>query len=436
MTHSLRLFPSVRALLSIAFLGLITVLTGCKATEELKTTAQIRLVHAVPDAEALTIKIKDGDTKVASITTGSTLTYTTFDSASKDYEIRSATDGTLLASRTLSFTGGSRYTIVLSGRRGSITTTTLDEDSVSPSSGKFRFRVNNLANVGGVDVYFVALTANVASEQAKYYSAASSGLTGYTEVSEGDYQLVLTTAGTKDIVYESVRQRFAASISFSLVFTPGKSTKLTSNTVMLTYGESGTSSMLPNLRSRLRALHASPDGPLLAFRNGGTTMFSNVPYKGNSSYTTSLSGDRVLDIEAFGITGAPVASGTFSLAGGEDYTMIAVNRAASVELIKLDDNNLPSTLGKARVRFVNLSPDAGAADMLVNFSKTVSSLPFKSASAYQEFDTGTYTFVFNASNTNAAIASTAALDLDGSKTYTVFLLGLNGATETKVITDN
>jgi hypothetical protein len=135
---------------------------------------------------------------------------------------------------------------------------------------------------------------------------------------------------------------------------------------MLTYGESGTSSMLPNLRSRLRALHGSPDGPLLAFRNGGTTMFSNVPYKGNSSYTTSLSGDRVLDIEAFGITGAPVASGTFSLAGGEDYTMIAVNRAASVELIKLDDN-LPSTLGKA-CALRQPGPD-GRADMLVNSAR-------------------------------------------------------------------
>ena len=126
MTPSLRLFPSVRALLSIVFLGLIAVLTGCKATEELKTTAQIRVVHAIPDAEALTIKIKDGDTKVSSIATGSTITYQTFDSASKEYEIRSATDGTVLATRTMSFNGGSHYTLILSGRRGSMVTSTLD----------------------------------------------------------------------------------------------------------------------------------------------------------------------------------------------------------------------------------------------------------------------------------------------------------------------
>ncbi len=436
MTPSLRLLPSIRALLSIVFLGLIAILTGCKATEELKTTAQIRVVHAVPDAEALTIKIKDGDTKVSSIASGSTVTYTTFDSASKEYEIRSATDGTVLATRTLAFVGGSRHTLVLGGRRSSMTTTTLDEDSASPSSGKFRFRTNNQTNVGSVDVYFVSSADSVASAQASYSSAAASGITGYTEVSEGDYQLVLTTAGTKDIVFEGVKQRFAASTSFTLVATAGKSTKQASSVVMLTYGESGTATTMPNQRARLRALHASPDGALLAFRNAGTTMFSNVPYKGNSSYVTSVSGSRVLDIVAFGASASPVASGTFSLSGGEDYTLVAVNRAASIELLKLDDNNLPSTLSKARVRFVNLSPDVGAVDMLVNFSKTISSLGFKSASAYQEFDTGTYTFVFNATNTSAAVASTAALDLDAGKTYTVFLLGLAGATETKVITDN
>jgi Domain of unknown function (DUF4397) len=413
MTLSHRLFPSFRTLLSIAFLGLIAVLTGCKATEELKTTAQIRVVHAIPDAEALTIKIKDGDTKVASIATGSTVTYTTFDSSSKEYEIRSATDGTVLATRTMSFTGGSRYTLILSGRRGSMVTSTLDEDSISPSSGKFRFRVNNLSNVGSVDVYFVSSVDAVASSQATY-----------------------SRAGTKDIVFEGLKQRFSAATSFTLLATAGKSTKLTSNVVMLTYGESGTSATMLNQRARLRALHASPDGALLAFRNAGTTMFSNVPYKGNSSYVNSVSGSRLLDIVAFGASASPIASGTFALTGGEDFTLVAVNRAASIELIKLDDNNLPSTLSKARVRFVNLSPDVGGVDMLVNFSKTISALSFKSASAYQEFDTGTYTFVFNASDTSAAVASTAALDLDAGKTYTVFLLGLTGATETKVITDN
>lgn len=436
MTQPLLRIFFFRASFALMFLGFIAALSGCKATEELKTTAQIRVVHAIPDAEALTIKIKDGDTKVASIAAGSTVTYTTFDSASKEYEIRSAVDGTVLATRTFSFTGGSRLTLVLSGRRGSMVTSTLDEDTLSPSSGKFRFRVNNLSNVGGVDVYFVSSVDSVASTQANYSSAAASGITAYTEVSEGDYQLVLTTAGTKDIVFEGLKQRFSAATSFTLIPTAGKSTKQTGNVVTLTYGESGASAIMLNQRARLRALHASPDGTLLAFRNAGTTMFSNVPYKGNSSYVTSVSGSRVLDIVAFGASASPVASGTFALTGGEDFTLVAVNRAASIELIKLDDNNLPSTLSKARVRFVNLSPDVGAVDMLVNFSKTISSLAFKSASAYQEFDTGTYTFVFNATNTSAAVASTAALDLDAGKTYTVFLLGLAGATETKIITDN
>ena len=50
----------------------------------------------------------------------------------------------------------------------------------------------------------------------------------------------------------------------------------------------------------------------------------------------------------------------------------------------LADNNLPPPAGRARIRFVNSSPDLGAFDVYINFSKQVSGLATNSASAYNE----------------------------------------------------
>lgn len=421
--------------LRFAVAALVFILAGCKATEEAKNTAQVRILHASPDTETLLLKLKDGDTKIASVAPGATSAYVTLDAASKDYEIRSAVDGTLIASRTTGFTGGSRYTIVVGARRAALTTAYVEEDTASPSSGNFRFRVENVANAGSVDVYLVAQTAAVATDTPKLYSAGINALSAYTEVAEGDYQLVLTAAGTKDIVFEGAKQRYASGGTYTMGVIPGKSARL-ANVVQLTYGDSGAGTAVANLRARVRAVHASPDAPQLSFSNGGTLMFSNIPYRGNSSYIASASGDRALTVDAFGAAANPVISRTVTLAGGEDYTLVAANRNAAPELVALNDNNLPPNTGKIRVRFVNMSPDVATADVLVNFAKTVNAVPFKGASSYQELDAGTYTFAFAATSSGAGVATTAATAFDAGKVYTIVLLGTAAAAETKIIADN
>lgn len=427
MNHRLRLFLAAFFLFALA---------GCKATEDPRNTAQVRILHASPETEALSLKVAGGDTKIASVATGTTSGYSALDAASTTYEIRSATDNSLLATRTTTLFGGSRYTLIVSGRRGALVTSFVEEDTFAPASGNFRFRVENFANVGPVDVYFVAQSSDVPASPPSLSGAGSNGGTIFFESVAGSYQIVLTASGTKDIVYESARQTLTANTSYTLAVVAGRSAKL-ANLVLLTQGASGTATALPNLRSRVRAVAASPDAPLLAFNNNGVNLFSNVPYKANSSYVTSVSGDRSMTL-ATSVNGnqTTVASKSISLTGGEDYTLFAADRIAAVDLVKLDDINLPPIAGKTRVRFVNMSQDAGAVDVLVNFSKTYAGVAFKGASAYAELDAGTYTLGFNASSTSAGIASTAETLLEAGKIYTIVLLGPVAAADTVIITDN
>jgi hypothetical protein len=411
-------------------------LAGCKATEQKQDTAQVRVIHLSPDSEALAIKIKDGNTVISSIAPGASSAYVGFAAASTNYEIRSAVDGSLLASQALSFTGGARYTMVITGRRAALGFAALQEDTQSPTTAaNFRFRTDNFSTLGSLDVYFVAQSSLVASTAPTISSIGSSALSGYTEVAGGSYQVVLTLAGSKEIVFESAAQNFAAGSTVTLAVAPGNSSRL-ANVLLLTYGDSGTVTQLSNLRSRVRAVHASPDAPLLAFLNGGVTVFSNVPYKANSGYATSASGARKIDLQAFGVTSSSVASKTFTLSGGADYTVIAVNRFNAIDIAKLDDNNLLPAVGKVRVRFVNLNVDNGAVDVLANFSKSISNLAYLSASSYQDLDAGTYTFAFNTSNANVVVATTDSLTLETGKVYTVFLFGTSTAADTRLVTDS
>lgn len=411
-------------------------LAGCKATESRKDTAQVRVIHLSPDSEALAIKIKDGNNVVASVAQGASSGYVSFAAASTNYEIRSATDGSLLASQALSFTGGGQYTMVIVGRRAALGLAALQEDAQGPSSSaNFRFRTDNFSSLGNLDVYFVAQSSLVPSTAATVSSIGTGSLSAYSEVAAGSYQVVLTLAGSKEVVFESAAQTFAAGTSLTVAVSAGASSRL-ANVLLLTYGESGTVTQLSNLRSRIRAVHASPDAPLLAFLNGGATVFSNVPFKANSGYVTSASGARQIDLQAFGVTSSSVASKTFALSGGADYTILAVNRFTAIDVAKLDDNNLLPAAGKVRVRFVNLNVDNASVDVLANFSKSVSNLAYLSGSPYQELDAGNYAFAFNTSNANVVVATTDTLTLETGKVYTLFLFGTSTAADTRLVTDS
>lgn len=419
------------------FLALFTLfLAGCKATEQKQDTAQVRVIHLSPDTEALAIKVKDGSTVITSIAQGAAAGYTSFAAASTSYEIRSAVDGSLLASQALSFTGGARYTLVIAGRRTALGLAGLTEDTQGPSSsGNFRFRADNFSSLGSVDVYFVGQSSAVPNTTPTLSSIGTGSLSAYNEVAAGSYQVVLTLAGSKEIVFESAAQSFSAGSSLTLAVAAGTSSRL-ANVAMLTYGDSGSVVQLSNVRARIRAVHASPDSPLLAFLNGGTTVFSNVPYKSNSGYVTSASGNRQIDLQAFGVSSSSVASRTFALAGGADYTIVAVNRFTAIDIARLDDNNLLPQTGKVRLRFVNLNIDNASVDVLANFSKSISNLAYLGASTYQELDAGNYTFAFNTSNANVVISTTDTLTLEAGKVYTLFLYGANGAADTRLVTDS
>ena len=218
-----------------------------------------------------------------------------------------------------------------------------------------------------------------------------SAVTDYTEVNPGTYTIVFAAAGTKDVLFQSTPQALADGAKLTVGIFPAAGGKLV-NAVLLT---SASGVLLPNPLARVKAVNAVPDSSTFTFKADGTTLLSNVPFKGSSSYVTTATGARTLQLEASNVPGTTIATLAKQLDPARDYSVVAVNMLANVQLVAFtDDNSLPAS-GFAKLRFANTRADAAPVDALVNFASQAAGIAQNSASSYYTLAPGTtYTITF------------------------------------------
>jgi outer membrane murein-binding lipoprotein Lpp len=400
------------------FLAVITLATGCKNSGTNQNSTQARALHAVVDAEALDVLVDDG-VKAAALAFGSTSSYSEFSSGTRDLKARSAVNGAILAEKSQAFASGLDYTLVFYGKRGAIGTLLLTDDTTDPSSGKFKVRLAGLSpDAGAVDLYVVA--GDIAAAPATISGAGYASVTDYAEVTAGSYRIVYTSAGTKEVLFQSAAQSFAAGAKLTVAVFPAAAGKLVN--AMLLNSASGT--FLPNPLARVKAVNAVPDSLTLNFKADGTTLLSNVPFMASSSYVTTDAGAHTLQLEASNVPGATIATLARELDPARDYSAVAADTLGNVELVAFsDDNSLPAA-GFAKIRFANARVDAAPVDVLVNFASQASSLGSKGASAYYALAAGnSYSITFATAGGISVIASLETGDLESGAVYTAYLFG-------------
>ncbi len=187
-------------------------------------------------------------------------------------------------------------------------------------------------------------------------------------------------------------------------------------------------------RARLRAVHASPDAPNVDILVDNAIVASNVPFKGVLDYTDVPAGDRNIKVNVTG-TATSVIDATVPLAGGTNYTVLAVNFAASIEPLLLDDNTTTPSPGNAKVRVVHASPDAPNVDVLVDDTIVLTNVAFKEFSDYLEVPAGARNFKVNATGTAITVIDVTPTLIDGS-IYTVVALNTLANIEPLLLLDN
>jgi Domain of unknown function (DUF4397) len=416
--------------LMIAALALVA---GCNKSGSNQNSANARVLNAVIDAEPLDFVVAD-DTKQAAVALTVTTPYSSFSSGTQDVKIRSSVNSTILTEKSLNFPSGTNQTVVIFGRRATLSTLLLTDDTTDPATGKFRVRAVGLSDSAGtVDVYLAG--ADVTGVPPTISSVGFTTVTDYAEIAEGDYVVTYTAAGNKQVLFQAPSQHFTAGTKNTLTIFPTSGGQLVS-AVFLTAGNTATGTYIPNTKSRIKAVNAVPDSTGLSFFAEATALLTNVPFQGASSYITTTTGAHTLRIEASNVPGTTIASLTKTLGSGQDYTLLASNPQASATLTALlDDNSLP-TATNVRVRFVNALAGSGNVDALVDFATQASSIAFNSASPYVQIAaSSTYTITFSSAGGVTSIATLTPVEFLAGGVYSVYVMGTGTAGIVKIARD-
>lgn len=169
---------------------------------------------------------------------------------------------------------------------------------------------------------------------------------------------------------------------------------------------------------------ASPNSPDLDIILDDKVITNGFEYTDHTGYLRFITGDRKLE---FGPTGADnvVIDTTMKFEEGKAYSVFVVDTYQEADILILNDNTDAPADGKAKVRFLNLSPDAPE----VNLAEADSLTPlftgqiFKEDSEFTEVDARTYNFVVkSASGDEVLLSMPNAVLLDGFS-YTVLVRG-------------
>lgn len=135
----------------------------------------------------------------------------------------------------------------------------------------------------------------------------------------------------------------------------------------------------------VRVIHALPAGPSADLFADDVKIFPDLNYKTISSYKELSAERHTFRIRTAGLDASqPLAITDKSLVDGRHYTLVAMQDADETPtLYMLNDDLVPPTAGKARVRVIHVSPDVGEVNL---FAQEGGKRLFERVNAFQETD--------------------------------------------------
>lgn len=171
--------------------------------------------------------------------------------------------------------------------------------------------------------------------------------------------------------------------------------------------------------SQVRVINASPDAPALdivqnpsAHETVANALY-NIGFGTVSSYTALTAGANVHAAYSAG-TQQQLAQVRSTFAAGSQYTVLAGNIAASLQMTVLKDQSNPAPPGQVALRFLNQTTRGGAVDLYllppgtapITTQPVVTGATFGSNTGYIEAPSGTYSIMaFPAGTLPTALAT-------------------------------
>ncbi|WP_158826831.1 DUF4397 domain-containing protein [Mucilaginibacter lacusdianchii] len=184
------------------------------------------------------------------------------------------------------------------------------------------------------------------------------------------------------------------------------------------------------------AINASPGSQPVDFYVDQNRAYSNIPYgSGLPDYLQVYTGKRTATFYASG-TQQVIKSDTMTLKKDQYYSLFLTNLPSQAEFLLIRDSIARPATGKATIRLLNLSPNAGAVDLVIKDGALLAfNKGFKGYSPFVPVNgNASYTLEIRQTGTSNVLASLSNVQLNSDALYTIWLQGVTGATDQTKLT--
>lgn len=184
----------------------------------------------------------------------------------------------------------------------------------------------------------------------------------------------------------------------------------------------------------LMVIQGSPDAPSEAlFLDNNRVNNPPFNYGDNIGYFNAYTGERNVILNDYN-SGTRIASDTMRLNSNVAYSLFLANTYTKPDFILLTDSIAQPATGKATIRLVNASPNAGSVDLSANSTTIVTGKGYKGSSAFITVAGGTnYNFSILKNGTSTVLATLNAVPIATGSVYTIWLHGLASGTGTSAL---
>mgnify|MGYP001454614752 CR=1 FL=1 len=153
---------------------------------------------------------------------------------------------------------------------------------------------------------------------------------------------------------------------------------------------------------------------------------SLLHYTDSMHYVEIDGGERLFELRRN--TSPSLAKDTFEIVHSRSYTVLAAFNASrdTVQLVSLTDDLTPPFSGKAKIRLIQASPDAGKLSLVLGETRLADKIDYKAASSFATVDARTVSLTIVDPETGNTVLPLPPLSLTAGKIYTLWLTGLAG----------
>lgn len=363
-------------------------LAGCSDNND---TAQVRVIHASPDAPAVNVKL-DGIQSITNLDYAESSGYLTINATLQDIAVEAILPGTnsdVITVDDFNFTKNSNTTIIAVNNTSTIEPLVAAESAASPLSNEVAISVvHGSPDAAIVDVYVTDPSVNINSVNANF-SFDYKDVIDAGALPAGTYNITVTAPGTKTVVFDTGPvdlSSFAGQKVMLIAMSTTNSIKQAASPIKLVAATDTVhlSILDKDTTSGARVVHLSPDagtaasGPVEVFATssalpGTIELIPSFSYTdivpSLNSFAAAPAGDYIFDVSAdgTGIGSSVYTSPSLSLSAGSEYSVVAAGYVLTTPafgLLATEDNNR-SVITQASVKVIHAAPAAGTVDVFV-----------------------------------------------------------------------